>query len=170
VKMGIIRDAALFELLEGGELSHEIIRRSIWSMLEELRKNPYEDQTYERVVDFGHTFSPLLEAAMGFELQHGEAVAIDIALSTMVAHELGMIGSGTRNRIVRLLRASGLPIFAPKLTVNLCKDALTEAARHRGGCMNLVLPDGIGRAAFLRKRDELPDEVLGKALLELSLA
>ena len=170
VKMGIIRDAPLFELLEGGELSHEILRRSIWSMLEELRKNPYEDQTYERVVDFGHTFSPLLEAAMGFELQHGEAVAVDIALSTMIAHELGRVGSGTRDRILRLLRASGLPIFAPKLTVDLCRDALTEAARHRGGCMNLVVPDGIGRAAFLRKRDELPDELLERALASLESA
>ena len=28
----------------------EVLRRSIWAMLEELRKNPYEDQTYERLV------------------------------------------------------------------------------------------------------------------------
>lgn len=171
IKMGVIRDAALFELLEKSDcVSQEMLRLSIWSMLEELRKNPYEDQSYERVVDFGHTFSPLLEAAMGFELQHGEAVAIDIALSTMISHELGLIDAAVRDRILTVMRAAGLPIFAPKLELALCKEALTEAARHRGGAMNLVIPDGIGRAAFLRQREELPDDVLAKALSSLGAA
>jgi 3-dehydroquinate synthase len=171
IKMGVIRDAALFELLEKSDcVSQEMLRLSIWSMLEELRKNPYEDQSYERVVDFGHTFSPLLEAAMGFELQHGEAVAIDIALSTMISHELGLIDAAVRDRILTVMHAAGLPIFAPKLELALCKEALTEAARHRGGAMNLVIPDGIGRAAFLRMREDLPDEVLAKALSCLGAA
>jgi 3-dehydroquinate synthase len=50
-------------------------------MVEELEQNIYEDRSYERLVDFGHTFSPLLESASQFRMTHGEAVAVDMELS-----------------------------------------------------------------------------------------
>jgi len=181
VKMGIVRDAALFEMLESwspelvtsgfGEPAvqgREVLRRSIWAMLDELRKNPYEDQTYERLVDFGHTFSPALEGAMGFEIQHGEAVAIDMALSATIARSLGLIAPEACARILRVLRAASLPIFARPLDVPLCREALIEASRHRGGSMNLVVPAGIGRTVFLKRCDDLPDSVLEHALASLA--
>jgi 3-dehydroquinate synthetase len=179
IKMGIIRDTALFELIEGSsrELTASgfaapagisVLRRSIWSMLEELRKNPYEDQTYERVVDFGHTFSPLLESAMGFDIQHGEAVAIDMALSATIARLLGLIPQSGEGRILKVLENASLPIFAPKLTVSLCREGLVEAARHRGGSMNLVVPGGIGRPVFLKDCADVSDSVLEYALASLS--
>ena len=181
IKMGIARDPRLFELLErhaqdlvlSGFVDpecegREILQRSIWAMLDELRKNPYEDQGYERLVDFGHTFSPLLEAALGFELQHGEAVAIDIALSATIAMELGPLAPPEWTRILRALRTASLPIFAPELTLPLCREALIEASRHRGGSMNLVVPTGIGRAVLLKRRDEVPDSVLDHALTILA--
>ncbi len=63
--------------------------RAIVAMLEELEPNMFEDQTYQRLVDFGHTVSPALEAASGFSLSHGEAVAIDMAFSTVVTQHRG---------------------------------------------------------------------------------
>jgi 3-dehydroquinate synthase len=181
IKMGIARDARLFDLLERRSLDlvmsgfeepgaegRELLQRSIWAMLDELRKNPYEDQTYERLVDFGHTFSPALEAAMGFEIHHGEAVAIDMALSATIARSLGLIAPDTWQRVVDVLRTASLPIFAPRLDVQLCRDALVEAARHRGGVMNLVVPAGIGRAVFLKHQDDVPDSVLEHSLASLA--
>ncbi|HEY4882589.1 MAG TPA: sedoheptulose 7-phosphate cyclase [Myxococcales bacterium] len=181
VKMGIVRDPALFEMLESwspelvmsgfGEPAaqgREVLRRAIWAMLDELRKNPYEDQTYERLVDFGHTFSPALEGAMGFEIQHGEAVAIDMALSATIARSLGLIAPEACERILRVLRTASLPTFARRLDVPLCREALIEASRHRGGAMNLVVPAGIGRAVFLKHCADVPDSVLEHALASLS--
>jgi 3-dehydroquinate synthase len=181
IKMAISRDDALFYLLEewaahlivsGFEEpaleGRELLQRSIWGMLDELRTNPYEDQGYERVVDFGHTFSPALEAAMGFELQHGEAVAIDIALSATIAQSLGLVSAEVWRRIVGVLKKASLPVFAPRLDLRLCQEALCEARRHRGGAMNLVLPTGIGSVMFLKDRDELPDAVLEQALAALA--
>jgi 3-dehydroquinate synthase len=177
IKMGIARDAGLFELLEirspglvisgfeqQGADGPEILQRAIWAMLDELRKNPYEDQTYERLVDLGHTFSPYLEAALGFEIHHGEAVAIDMALSATIARTMGLIGPDVCDRILNLMRAASLPIFSRRLDLSLCQDALDEARRHRGGAINLVVPAGIGRATFLRCRHELPDRVLEQSL------
>ena len=62
------------------------MRRSIQGMLEELEYNLWE-HILCRLVDYGHTFSPELEmeALMsGNELLHGEAVNIDMALTTQV--------------------------------------------------------------------------------------
>ena len=62
------------------------MRRSIQGMLEELEPNLWE-HTLSRLVDYGHTFSPEIEMAAlaaGKELLHGEAVNIDMALTTQV--------------------------------------------------------------------------------------
>jgi 3-dehydroquinate synthetase len=183
VKIGLVRDPVLFEMLERwapalvasafdepAAEGREVLRRSIWAMLDELRKNPYEDRTYERLVDFGHTFSPSLESALGFDIQHGEAVAIDIALSATIARSLGLIPNDVCERILSLLKMAGLPIFARQLDVPLCREAMFEAARHRGGSMNLVLPAGIGRAVFLKHREDVSDSVLEQALSSLAAA
>ena len=174
-KMGIARDEALFDLLatrsralvESGfadAAAREVLQRSIWSMLDELRRNPYEDQTYERLVDFGHTFSPGLEAALDFGIHHGEAVAIDLALSATIASCLGLLGHEAWEDILGALEGAGLPIRSPRLDLELCCAALTEACRHRGGSINLVVPTAVGQATFLRRREELADGVLAEAL------
>lgn len=181
IKMAVARDAPLFALLErcAAELvasgfsqrrpeGRELLQRSIWGMLDELGQNPYEDQTFERLVDFGHTFSPAVEAALGFDIQHGEAVAVDIALSATLSRSLGLLDAPTHERILRLLRSAGLPLFAKPLSLELCRHALEEAARHRGGCANLVVPTGIGRTLFLKQPADVPDAALQHALQHLS--
>src|SRR5882757_5349685 len=95
LKIGLIKDAALFDLLavhgsrlvaermqsagsaDGGAVAAEVTRRSIHGMLEELQPNLWEDEL-ERVVDYGHTFSPTIEMEALPELLHGEAVSIDM--------------------------------------------------------------------------------------------
>ena len=181
IKMGIARDESLFDLLERrsldlvmsgfgepGAAGRELLQRSIWAMLDELSTNPYEDQTYERLVDFGHSFSPALEGALGFNIHHGEAVAIDMALSGTIALSLGLITPEVWERILGVLSKASLPAFSPRLDVQLCRDALTEACRHRGGSMNLVVPAGIGQAVFLKDPREVPDSLLEHSLGLLS--
>ena len=64
------------------------MRRSIQGMLEELEYNLWE-HILQRLVDYGHAFSPEIEMAalVGDEagLLHGEAVNIDMALTTQVS-------------------------------------------------------------------------------------
>jgi 3-dehydroquinate synthase len=174
-KMGVARDEELFSVLmarsktlvESGfadQSAREVLQRSIWSMLDELRKNPYEDQTYERVVDFGHTFSPSLEGALEFEIHHGEAVAVDLALSSTIAWRLGLLAGDAWDEILDALQGASLPICSERLDLELARAALSEACRHRGGAINLVVPTAIGQTTFLRRREEVPDEVLADSL------
>src|SRR5262249_55497766 len=102
IKMAIVKDARLFELLEenissvvedrfcGKEAYREILVRATTGMLQELAGNLWE-HVLERIVDYGHTFSPTLEMAALPELLHGEAVAIDMALSLVLAVQRDLI-------------------------------------------------------------------------------
>jgi 3-dehydroquinate synthase len=181
IKIALVRDAVLFELVEAHAAAllatgfaqprtqaREALRRAAEGMLQELAANPYENKTYKRLVDFGHTFSPLLEAATDFELAHGAAVAVDMALSAVLAAELGLLRPALRDRALSVIVAAGLPIYVPQLTPHLCRDALREAARHRGGAPNLVLPVAIGAATFLARTADLPPAILERAIQRLA--
>jgi 3-dehydroquinate synthase len=181
IKIALMCDGGLFALLEheGERLLEErlagrdpdsewVVERSIALMLRELGSNPYEDRTLARLVDFGHTFSPEIEATSAYAIPHGEAVAIDMALCALIAADLGFCSEEAATRIVRLIQRLDLPIFTHLLDVDLCRRALASTVRHRGGALNLVLPRRIGVADFLREREKLPDAVLVRCLSRLS--
>ncbi len=124
LKMAIVRDEALFHLVRsagpalvasgfttaGGP---EVLDASIRLMLEELAANAYEDRGFERLVDFGHTFSPILEEVSGYTLRHGEAVALDMAVSSAVGVTLGILPEAELQAVVAALREVGLPVLSP---------------------------------------------------------
>jgi 3-dehydroquinate synthetase len=53
-----------------------VIELSIQIMLEELGPNLWEHKL-ERCVDYGHTFSKIMEMIPGVDIMHGEAVNVD---------------------------------------------------------------------------------------------
>jgi 3-dehydroquinate synthase len=144
-------------------VADQVLGQAAARMLEQLEPNLFEDQTFERLVDLGHTFSPLLEAASDFTMPHGDSVAIDTALSSSLAVEMGLLAAADRDRILAILLAAGLPIWTDLLTPDLCARALEEAARHRGGHANLVLPVAIGSATFAKRPEDVPIVAMARA-------
>ncbi|MET9294816.1 sedoheptulose 7-phosphate cyclase [Streptomyces sp. NPDC003077] len=190
VKMAVILDEDLFRVLERhpdafrrpaagpaehsyaehspAELERYILRTSMRLMMEELCPNLYE-RDLARLVDFGHTFSPLIETAGGHRLEHGEAVAVDMALSAHLARLLGLADEETCHRVVRLLRRIGLPVFDPvTCTPELMTRALCASWQRRGRKLHLVVPTGIGKAAFVEELADIPGNVLEDALKALA--
>ena len=160
IKMALIKDARLFHLLEenadrlivdrfvGRESYREILVRATVGMLDELSNNLWE-AVLERVVDYGHTFSPTLEMAALPELLHGEAVAVDMALSLTLAAQRELISPEEFFRTLRLLDAYGLPTHHPQCTEDLLMRALADTTSHRDGLQRVPLSAGIGRAVFV---------------------
>ncbi|MFJ4624125.1 sedoheptulose 7-phosphate cyclase [Streptomyces sp. NPDC088812] len=178
VKMAVILDGDLFRTLErhpdaflgaaDGEVETYILRTSMRLMMEELCPNLREHEL-ARLVDFGHTFSPVIETAGGHRLEHGEAVAVDIALSAHIARLLGLADAQTCERIVTLLRRIGLPVFdADTCTEELMTQALQASWQRRGRKLHLVVPTGVGKATFVSELEDLPADVLREALRALA--
>jgi 3-dehydroquinate synthase len=173
VKMAVVRDGALLaELREHGPrllstgfaepagIGQRVIGRSIALMLEELGANPYEELDLRRLVDFGHTFSGRLEELSGYEMRHGEAVAVDMALSSALATELGMFGERELCFLLSTLHELGLPLHSPLLTDSSVNEALEAAVGHRAGALNLVVPTALGDATFLPRVADVAAEAM----------
>ena len=65
-------------------------------------------------MDYGHTFSPEIEmAALNTRdmLLHGEAVNIDMAITTQLAYHRGMISLTDRNRVFNVMEGLGLALW-----------------------------------------------------------
>lgn len=178
LKMALLRDPALFGQLqahgpslvatgfaEPDGVGEDLVRRSAQLMLEELGKDPYESGALARLVDFGHTFSPVLEARSEYRLRHGEAVAIDMALSALLALELGLACERDVDEILALMLDLGLPVTSPLVTDDALDHALEAGIAHRGGSLNLVVPLRIGASTFIRSRAAIPPEALAMTRL-----
>lgn len=165
LKIGLIKDWWLFQLLEeyaelllmerfeggtpvGDVVARNVLSRAIGGMLEELQPNLWED-TLERVVDYGHSFSPTLEMRALPALLHGEAVTVDMALSTVLAEGRGLVCGRDRERIMKVMRRLRLPIWHPLCEPGLLAEALGDTVRHRDGLQRVPLPVGIGAACFV---------------------
>jgi 3-dehydroquinate synthetase len=160
LKMALVKDRRLFELLEEhgveliedrfqvSEAAGEVLDRSIHGMLEELQPNLWEE-TLERLVDFGHTFSPALEMRALPSLLHGEAVTIDMALSTALSVGRRFVTESEADRILATMRDLRLPTHHELCRPELLWQALEETVDHRDGLQRMPLPVGIGDATFV---------------------
>jgi 3-dehydroquinate synthetase len=174
LKMALIKSVDLFELLEtygprliadnlqgtSGELdtaATQVIAESIHLMLEELQPNLWES-CLERCVDYGHTFSPTLEMEALPALLNGEAVGIDMALTSALGFLRGSLGSADLDRILTVMKQLGLPVWNDVLDkTGLLDAALADTVRHRDGRQRLPLPVGIGGHHFAN--DVTPGEI-----------
>ncbi|MGW7219734.1 sedoheptulose 7-phosphate cyclase [Streptomyces sp. NPDC054826] len=145
----------------------EVTERAIHGMLEELQPNLWE-KVLERVVDYGHTFSPTIEMHALPALLHGEAVAVDMALTTVMAEQRGLVSAYQRERVLAVVERLGLPAWHPLCTADVLMDALRDTVRHRDGKQRLPLPVGIGSAVFVNDVTEAELKAAAEALAGLA--
>jgi 3-dehydroquinate synthase len=167
IKLAVIKDYKLFELLEAhgmasieskfqDEISASILNRSVGGMLEELQPNLFEDDL-ARKVDFGHTFSYGLETHQDTELLHGEAVLIDILISSILAAARNLLSEQELNRIFNLVSKFEIHLNDELAAPNLLWATLEERTYHRNGFQRVPLPNGLGQCTFANdiKFDEI---------------
>lgn len=171
IKLAVIKDEGLFCLLEAhGAQSVEahfqndeggiLLDRAIQGMLEELQPNLFEEDL-ARKVDFGHTFSYGLETRHEAHLFHGEAVLLDILISTLIARGRNLLSDPEASRIFRLTDTLGFALDASILDPGLLWTSLAERTYHRNGLQRIPMPHGMGGCIFLNdvKADEIESAV-----------
>jgi 3-dehydroquinate synthase len=165
IKIGVVKDRRLFQILEshgeliaderfqgitetGESVAVDVLGTAIGRMLDELQPNLWE-HNLERVVDYGHTFSPRIEMHALPTLLHGEAVAIDIALSCVLAWRRRFITIDELERVVAVMARLRLPTWHPACEPQLLRKALADVTTHRDGYQRIPLPLGIGGVVFV---------------------
>ena len=130
-----------------------------------VERDPYEVDL-RRTLNFGHTVGHAVETVTGYgPVLHGEAVAYGMSVAVRVAMARGVLEPATGARIVRILRALGLPGTFTELPVLPDAEevigALDKVRQVRNGSLRFVLPTGVGSALIV---DDVVDDEIRCAL------
>jgi 3-dehydroquinate synthase len=122
VKHAIIADGEYFEFLESNldailERKPDVLEKvAYWNC--KIKGSVVEADPGEgnlrRILNYGHTIGHAVEAASGFELLHGEAVAIGIVAAGLVEIEMNLSEPGRLERIRQILKKLSVPVKLPK--------------------------------------------------------
>lgn len=181
VKIAVVANAEVFELLDkyGEQLlqthfgyidatpeiqvaAYKVNYESIKTMIELETPNLHEIDL-DRVIAYGHTWSPTLELAPSVPIFHGHAVNIDMALSATIAARRGYISTQDRDRILNLMSRIGLALDHPLLESDLLWRATESISQTRDGKLRAAMPRPIGTCFFV---NDLTREELNQALAE----
>lgn len=162
IKAALIRDRRFFEFLEAhaealvardAHAMEQVIRRSAALHLRHIATggDPFELGS-SRPLDFGHWAAHKLEQITNHRMRHGEAVGVGIALDSTYSYLSGSLSEADWRRIVDLILAVGLSVYAPQLSDRLdapeAQDCilrgLDDFQEHLGGRLTIMLLKGIG--------------------------
>jgi 3-dehydroquinate synthase len=159
VKAALIKDGSFFDRIEelapllaarDGRAMDTVVRRSAELHLHHIATagDPFEMGS-SRPLDFGHWAAHKLERLTSHRVRHGEAVAIGIALDTTYSYRSGFLPEGDWKRVIALLQALKLAVYAPELTHHAGDQpevlrGLEEFREHLGGRLTIMLLKAIG--------------------------
>lgn len=124
-----------------------LIARSVRIKAEIVRQDERE-RGVRRVLNFGHTLGHAIEAASDYQLLHGEAVAIGMALEARLAERAGIAAAGTAAAIIAALERAQLPVRPPPgLDPERILLATRSDKKAAGGEVRYALPLRIGAMA-----------------------
>ncbi|MBN2316049.1 MAG: 3-dehydroquinate synthase [Sedimentisphaerales bacterium] len=178
VKHALIADSEYFDFLENRlddvlERKPDVLEQiALWNCRIKGRVveiDPIE-KNHRRSLNYGHTIGHAVEAASGFDLLHGEAVAIGIIAAGLIELELGLSEPGRLERIRMILEKLDVPVKLPK---DLAEKDLIDLVKRDKKAINkwprFVL---IGKIGEVYRQDEqyavdVAPDVIEKVLKEL---
>lgn len=150
IKSAIIGDRELFFELENlsleqlqttSELCCRLVRRAV-----EVKARIVEVDECEkgerRKLNLGHTIGHAIER-WSDRMNHGEAVAVGIAVAAKIANKMGLLSADDCVRICRLLEMYGFTQELP-IGADLIAQAVRKDKKNEGAHIHFVLPTSIG--------------------------
>ncbi len=154
VKHGVIRDAALFELIEANvsgllardpALLEDIVTRNV-ALKAAVVGEDERESGLRQILNFGHTIAHALERLREYRENHGYCVAMGMVVEARVAALLDVCPADLAPRLCALLTRLGLPTAVPAdLDAAAIAAATTADKKKRAGKVRYALPSGLGR-------------------------
>lgn len=169
VKVALIRDRAFFGWLERSVEALAafdrfamayMIRRCAELHMHQIGNggDPFESGT-ARPLDFGHWAAHRLELLTNFELRHGEAVAIGIALDTEYSVIAGLLDADAAKRVRAVLTGLGFSLWHDALEAqregeHALMAGLRDFREHLGGKLTITLLSDLGVGVEVHEIDQ----------------
>lgn len=105
-----------------------------------------KEANLRQILNLGHTIGRAIETLSGYQLLHGQAVAIGMCMQVKIAYELGYVTEEEQNRVIKLFKKAKLPTALPKeMTTNQVVEKLYTDKKVRKGKIRFVFQEGIGK-------------------------
>ena len=168
VKHALILDSALLVELErhagaitastpDAELLAKVTARSAQLKALIVSTDPRE-RGLRRILNYGHTIGHAIETVTGYgDYLHGEAVSVGMMGAARIGERMGLFDGDLVEQQADVLRAFGLPLFAPGLAPGELMNAMRLDKKVEGGRLRFVLLESLGRAVV---RDDVPEELI----------
>jgi 3-dehydroquinate synthase len=153
VKYGMIYDWEFFQLLENNiealqnldmDFYTEMIKRCCEIKAEVVAQDEREGGL-RAILNYGHTFGHAVELLSNFEIAHGAAVSIGMAVAVELGVMTGKISKDYAERQNALLEKLGLPIRIPSgFDPEKISGAMLHDKKTVGSKVKLILPVGDG--------------------------
>ena len=156
IKAGVIGDATLFEMLEQADFStlqrdterlSEIVYRAVKVKADIVERDERESGD-RRLLNLGHTLAHAIEKSSS-KFNHGEAVAVGLAMIADVAAKQGLLAAEDKERILNLLQRAGFALEPPVEVRTLLK-AVKRDKKAEGNDIYIVFPRAIGRCEVVK--------------------
>lgn len=156
VKMAVCLEPAAFAGFEKqAVMSLEIIRQARRLKARVCAVDPYEHTGKRAVLNFGHTLGHAIEAASGFRVRHGEAVALGMLCALDVGRRLHLTNAAAAQRLESVLHTLGAQRRRLRAVLKNVSSArlggLLEADKKVAvdGHLHMVLLAKVGRARVM---------------------
>jgi 3-dehydroquinate synthase len=154
VKVAVIADPDLFRWLEGS--APELVRRDPEALEHAIARSlRIKARVVERdereagrrvILNFGHTVAHAVEAASGYSVSHGDAVAIGMMVEGTLAVAATGLPAAHLERLRHVLTSLGLPVRWPGgVRIEDVLAAVRHDKKARAGRARYALPTRIGR-------------------------
>lgn len=175
VKHAIIADRGLFDRLTAAR--DQFLGRDVEALTELVRANvrikasvveeDEREQGRRAILNAGHTIGHAIEAALNYQLSHGEAVAIGLVCEASIAEQMGIASPGTADAIAQLLRDLGLPTTPPPKLPAAVLELMRRDKKNQASAIHCALPMQIGDMAGSHARgwtSPVPEALLRSTL------
>ncbi len=149
IKYGAIMDKDLFEIFEKGNMKdniEDIIVRCVKLKNMVVSEDEF-DTGIRQLLNFGHTIGHSVEKCSDFEITHGHAVAIGMAIITRGSCALGITPKSDAQRLENLIKKYNLPTECEFSDEDLYAPAVSDKKRT-GGDITVIVMEKIGKCVL----------------------
>lgn len=137
-----------------------INKAGIYKMLKLETPNLHEIGL-DRIIAYGHTWSPLHELVPDPPLRHGHAISIDMAFSATLANMRGVLSDEDHRRLLDLFSKAGLTMDHHQFNEDVLERGTKAILKTRDGLLRAAVPSPLGDCIFL---NDVPQHELFAAL------
>ena len=145
IKYGMILDADFLTFLNENDIRENIeyvIKRCVEIKRDVVDRDEFENGE-RKLLNFGHTVGHAIEKCSNFQISHGNAVAMGMAIATKGTFESGLSDDDYSDVLLPILEKNNLPTKCDFTAEELYKVSLADKKRSND-VISLVVPERYG--------------------------